>query len=78
MNWRSLFREMAEGWNWTPNQIGELTYYQARMMICDKKDLGGVQKMEVDEASAMGYIPTGKQAAPEQVERTPYRPVQRK
>tara|TARA_B100000519_G_scaffold127903_1_gene110430 strand:+ start:289 stop:555 length:267 start_codon:yes stop_codon:yes gene_type:complete len=68
LNWRSLFRELAEGWNWTPEQIGGLTYYQARMLICDKKQLGGIQKVSVHDAEKMGY--TGLTEAGRSVEDT--------
>lgn len=54
-SWRYIYRELAEVYQWAdPQTVGNLTYYQARMIMCDKKALGGVQKMSPEEAAKQG------------------------
>jgi len=57
LSWRLLFREIAENYHYTFEEIGNLTYYQIRMLVSERRDLGGRQKVTMDEAQNMGLIP---------------------
>jgi hypothetical protein len=49
-----MFRDLTEAYRWTPEEIGKLTYYQARMYMCKKAELGGTVSMTVAEAQEAG------------------------
>lgn len=59
-NWRMLYRRMAEEYGWPPSVVGQLTYYQCRMLLCPEEEITGVRKVSGPEAYAMMRSPKKK------------------
>ncbi len=38
--WRWIYRKLAEGYGWTPDQVNQLTLYQVHVYTCEEKNLG--------------------------------------
>lgn len=51
--WRAIFFGYAQAFQWTPQQVGELTMFQVRLYNSDEKSLGsGVQSVSMNPAKA--------------------------
>lgn len=48
--WRRLTKWLSLEFHWTPQQIGELTLYQLRVLQADEKELGGRARVSSAEA----------------------------
>ena len=40
INWRRIYRMLAEGYFMPPSEVNELTWYQLRMLTCDRRIIG--------------------------------------
>ena len=60
-NWRKVFRDLAKAHNWTPQMVGELTFYQLFTYIVPEDSLGGyVKSVSPFDALASGKIKDSK------------------
>lgn len=56
-SWRLFFREMGEAYPWAdPITVGNMTIQQIRVFAKDRRALGGVQRMSLEEARAAGLM----------------------
>lgn len=60
---------MAEEFQFTPEQVGQMTLYQMRMLTLDKKQLGpGRYRMNKEEFGTWKVKKKGRPDTPEEVE----------